>query len=72
MDPLICAVIRNQARIQIFKLLGKFAVWKRLRLFGSFILQVPVSTTFDESSALIINSLLFSCSNAFVFSFPAK
>ena len=69
---LILTVRRNWAPIQIFKMIGKLAVWERLRLFGSFILQVPVSTSFDEFTALIINSSLFSCSAAFVFSFRAK
>ena len=54
-------------------MVGEFTVWGRLRLSGSFILQVPVSTSFDEFSAPIINSSLFSCPTAaFVFSFAAK
>ena len=69
---LILIVKRNRAPTQIFKMVGKFAVSESLRLSGSFMFQVPVSTSFDEFSALIINSSLFSCSTAFVFFLLAK
>ena len=39
---------------QNFIMESKFAVWERFRLSGSLNLQNPVSTTFDESSTLII------------------
>ena len=50
---LILIVRRNRTPTQVFKMIRKFAVWERLRLSGSFMFQVPVSTSFDESSALI-------------------
>ena len=51
---------------------GKCAPWDWLKLFGSFILKVTVSTSFDESSALTINYSLFTFSTNFAFSFPDK
>ena len=65
-------VRRNQALTQMFNMVGTNVIWERLRSSGSFILQVPVSTSFDESSALKINYSLFSCSTAFAFSFPVE
>ena len=48
-------------------MVGKFKVWESLRISGSFILKVNVSTSLDEASALTINCSLFSCSSTFVF-----
>ena len=38
----------------MFKMVGTFPGWKRLRLSGSFVLQVVLSISFDEFSFLII------------------
>ena len=51
---------------------GKCAVWNWLTLSGSFIVKVPVSTSFDESSTLTVNYSMFTFSTNFVFSFPVK
>lgn len=77
MDPLISlsailTAIKSQAPTQTFKMEGKCAVWDWLRSSGSFILKVPISNSFYESSALILNYSMFTFSSNFVFSFPAK